>query len=591
MSSPAAIDNESTKVSLERFHAPMKAWVVFVSILVAVLALYGGALNNWWCCDDTQILKHAINFSPREYFFVPEVWRSLIPYSLTPWLTLTYDIDHALFGFSPAWFYAHNLLTIALCSWLIYLIARQWVDGRFALGGALMFLVGSPIAVASQQLMVRHYVEGLLFYLLAVFLFIKGMQNDRTRLGWLAGLAFAIASSSKEVYLPLGFVPFLLPVGNFRQRLAIAYPFLLVMLLYVPWRWYMLGDVVGGYTPVGELARSDLIIALHQFTQIPGMLLTVPGVWLLGGLALAGLVLALIANRRILLLWGMLSVLLLAPLVPLARLPGLGAGSDRYFVTLWVALALGTSIVMGRLTYNYHRWVRLLSLLVVGALVMSAFSMSRQTLADMKPSQSEQQILGRALASAEERNIYYVSPAVVSWYVSGIMDLRPAMGRTDAPPLLVADEVELADISLAGRRVLRYDPATQAMLDITPQIPKMLAQWCERLHPLPLSVEMTYDGKAKSLRWQFGPHASGGYVFLGPASRVPVPQQGALRMEKRPEGRFRLRYDATGGGLAYTPLLSLSPADDRGVSRLSWRGNGGEFTEGYEPACRLKVGK
>ena len=98
----------------------------------------------------------------------------MIPYSLT----LSYDIDHALFGFSPAGFYVHNPVTIAVCAWLIYLIAKQWVDSWFGFGETLLFLVGSPIAVVSLQLMVRHYTEGLLFFLLAVFLFIRGIQHD-----------------------------------------------------------------------------------------------------------------------------------------------------------------------------------------------------------------------------------------------------------------------------------------------------------------------------------------------------------------------------------------------------------------------------
>lgn len=48
-----------------------KAALVFVAILAATLLLHGGALNNW-CCDDTQIIKHATQFSPWEYSLVPE---------------------------------------------------------------------------------------------------------------------------------------------------------------------------------------------------------------------------------------------------------------------------------------------------------------------------------------------------------------------------------------------------------------------------------------------------------------------------------------------------------------------------------------
>lgn len=547
------------------------------ALALVVLLLYGGALNNWWAFDDTQILKHAIGYAPHEYFFVPAAWRALIAYSLTPWLTLSYDIDQTLFGFNPLGFYAHNLLSIGLCAWMIYLIARQWVTATFALGGALVFLVGSPIAVASQQLMVRHYIEGLLFFLVAVSLFIRAVRDNRARLGWAAGIAFAVSATAKEVFLPLGLVPFLLPVGAFRQRLALAWPFLLVMLLYVPWRWYMLGEVVGGYSPAGELFSGNFSLALYrQLVQIPDLMLTPFGAWLVAGIALAGVVLAWGRRREspgALLLLLIVPALLLAPLTPLALSSGLA--SERFFVAAWAGLALGSAAVLGNVASD--RRIRWLALLMLASLAMTAWTRAERALAVMTPLQAEYFAQGAEIASAEKGDIVFLSPGLLAHYPLGLIDLRAAMGRTDPPPLLIADEVELIGIPLAGRRVLRYDAASRTMLDITARLPKLLAQWCERLRPLPLSVEMTFDGVAKSLHWQLAPPISGSYVFLTQASRTPVPPQGALRMANWPDEKFRFRHDSPDGSIAYTPLLSLPAASDHGVSRLSWQGNGEKF--------------
>ena len=84
---------------------------------LATLALYGGSLRLWWCFDDPAILLHAWRYAPQEYFLVPKAWQALIPYSLQPWLSLSYDLDLSLFGFRPAGFYAHHLLALALCAW------------------------------------------------------------------------------------------------------------------------------------------------------------------------------------------------------------------------------------------------------------------------------------------------------------------------------------------------------------------------------------------------------------------------------------------------------------------------------------------
>jgi hypothetical protein len=53
--------------------------------------------------------------------------------------------------------------------------------------------VGSPIAVVSQQLMVRHYTEGLLFYLLTLWLVMRGLRSGQIRYGSFAGMTYAIA--------------------------------------------------------------------------------------------------------------------------------------------------------------------------------------------------------------------------------------------------------------------------------------------------------------------------------------------------------------------------------------------------------------
>ena len=48
-----------------------------VLLVFAVVVFYGRAVTNYWLFDDPQILKHAVDFHPWEYFFIPEAWRKL----------------------------------------------------------------------------------------------------------------------------------------------------------------------------------------------------------------------------------------------------------------------------------------------------------------------------------------------------------------------------------------------------------------------------------------------------------------------------------------------------------------------------------
>lgn len=540
-----------------------------VGSLIVTFALHYPALSGWWCCDDPQILKHALQYAPLEYFFVPQAWRALIPYSLTPWLSFIYDFDHALFGLSPAAFHTHNLLIIALCAWLISLIARQAVSAGYALAGGLLFLLGGPVLVAAHQLMVRHYMEGLFFYLLAFLLLQKGFQRQSSPKGWLAGLFFALSAAAKEIYLPLGFVPFLLPIGSLRQRLKTGWPMFLVMLLYLPWRWYMLGDLLGGYTPAAALGKNDLSTALGQFATIPGLLFSWP-VFPLAGL-LIGVVVVLFRNRQLrpLVLLVILLPLLFLPLVPLARQPGIGAGSERYFIAIWAAFSLGAALLAGRAVKGCGIRCHLFTvslLLLLGGLT---WQKTKEVQAALLPAQQEQSVQGKALISAAEQDIIYLTDGVSSWYVSGIIDLQQELGRKLPAAITATDEIDLAEQSLAGKRILHYDRENGKMADITLKVPQILSDWQQRVQPRPLAVMMEFNPATKILQWQLGPWQQGSYSL---GSHL-LPPKGALRMEKVPTDKFRFRYNAPEGWIAYTPLLQFVE-EQQGDYRITWQGDG-----------------
>ncbi|NBY22077.1 MAG: hypothetical protein EBQ73_04315 [Gammaproteobacteria bacterium] len=197
-----------------------------IPLILALLIglLYRSVLDQWWMFDDTQILKHAVAFAPVDYFFSPTAWRSYVIFSLTPWLTLVYDLDLSLFGFSPKGFYAHNLLTLLACAILLYELLRPLTDRLFAGLGASLFLLGTPTAVAVEQLMVRHYLEGLLLFFLGFSCYLRSIRRQSWLWSLLSGLFFALAFSAKEIYVPMALAPLFLPLFHWRQRVLFAVP-------------------------------------------------------------------------------------------------------------------------------------------------------------------------------------------------------------------------------------------------------------------------------------------------------------------------------------------------------------------------------
>ena len=573
---------------------PPALWVLLLLMLPVTAVLYGSTVNGWWCCDDSQLLKSAIKYSPWQYFTIPDVWREVVNSTLSPLDVLAYDIDLALFGAWPPAFYAHNLLSIALAGWAVYLVARQWTDRAGpAVAAGLLFLCGSPVAISSEQLMGRHYIEGLAAFLLAVYLYVRAAREQRPGLAAWAGVAYAISATAKEIFLPLGLVPFLLPVGPLKLRLRLGWPFLLVMLLYLPWRSYMLGHAFGGYQPAGSwLSLDTLQLVTRQLLGVPGWILTPWGV-VAAGVALAWSAGLVPRQQRLAVLLGAAIVLglLLMPLLALARHPGLNV--HRYFLTLWTAFALVVPLGLARLGAHSSAWLRAVPLGWAAVLAASAWVTTDRAVQAWRVLAREQAVQGQALVSANANTVVYLSPVAAGWSASGLIDLRPAVGAAGTPPLMVADEIELAGLSLAGKKVLRYSPERNQMMDITPEVPALLAQWRSRLMPATLSVVFEYDHNHHTIRWQVAsdPAARLTYLgsYLGQIGRVELPLQSAMRIPpSHIDACFRLRLDRPDGGIAYTPALSLPPPDAQGLSRLRWSGAAAP-AHAAQPGCEIRA--
>ena len=573
---------------------PRSLWVLLLMMLPATAVLYGSTVSGWWCCDDSQLLKFAIKYSPWQYFTVPEIWREAVNSSLTPLEVLAYDLDHALFGTRAAAFYVHNLLSIALAGWAVYLVTRQWTDRAGpALAAGLLFLTGSPVAISSEQLMGRHYVEGLVAFLLAVYLFVRAAREQRPGLAAWAGVAYALAATAKEIFLPLGLLPFLLPVGPLRLRARLGWPFLLVMLLYIPWRAYMLGNALGGYQPAGSwLSLQTLQIIGQQLLGVPAWMLSPWGVATGGAALVVGAWLVPPRQRLVVLLAAALVLgLLLLPLLALARHPGLNV--HRYFLTLWTAFAIAVPLGLARLGGHDKFVWRAVAPVVVVVLAASAWGVTSRTVDAWRVLAREQATQGKVLVAAGADTVVYLTPVSAGWSASGLMDLRPAMGVAGTPPLMVADDIELAGLPLAGKKVLRYSREGDQMTDITPQVPALLAQWRARLAPAPLTVAFEYDYRLHTIRWQVGaePGSRLTYLgsYLGQIGRVELPLQSAMRIPPSYiDACFRLRLDGPDGRIAYTPTLAFPPADAQGLSRLQWSGTPAP-ADAAQPGCTIRA--
>lgn len=562
--------------------------MAMATLPVLTLWLHGQALNYWWCCDDSQLLWFLQRYTPLDYLVQPAAWQALIPFSYTPWLALVQQLDVWLFGYAPLAMHAHLLLSVALCAVLLLLLLRPWCGLLPAWAAALLFLLGSPTAVAAQQLMVRHYVDGLLFMLLALLL-LRPQGTAPGPRGWRYGLsclAYALALMSKEIFVPLALLPLLLPLGSLRRRVRLCLPWLLLALLFLLWRGYMLGAAVGGYTPNQGYTLAGFMSLLPQLGGIPALLWSSPG-WALA--ALAGLLLLALqqqagGRQRCALLLRLASalVLLLVPLLPLLFYPGLGPGSERYYILAWATLAAVAAWLAASAGQGVRRWLAAGLLLSVA---LPAWQQQTRLMASLDAWQQTHRLQGQALLQAGPEAVVWASSDVASWFNSGLLALAPSLAAGD-PAHLIADEMELIDRHRPGQPLLRQLHGQPAMRDVAAQREALLSAWRQQLRAWPMRARFVVDVAAREVSWQVALAASDDYTWsadewslsiLGPGSRQPVPLSGQVRVAQPLHGCFRALLTSRRGERVYGPAMYW-PQSGRHV--LVWQGRGELFSAG-----------
>ena len=550
-----------------------------IPLILALLIglLYRSVLDQWWMFDDTQILKHAVAFAPVDYFFSPTAWRSYVIFSLTPWLTLVYDLDLSLFGFSPKGFYAHNLLTLLACAILLYELLRPLTDRLFAGLGASLFLLGTPTAVAVEQLMVRHYLEGLLLFFLGFSCYLRSIRRQSWLWSLLSGLFFALAFSAKEIYVPMALAPLFLPLFHWRQRVLFAAPMLIALLLYVPWRKAMLGSFMGGYLPSGGMAATpDLGALFYRFSKVPDLLWD--HAYGTAGLAVLVVGIGLIRSKKPLrtLLFGMaLAGLSIMPLLPLGLLGEFSQDTDRFFLLPWLLIVVALSFGAYRLGGEapMARFIGAFCMLMVA---LASLSKSQSVMAEREGLYRLYAREGQAFLNLREGDQLLATPSLLAHFFMGLKDLGGEMIHQAPQGHFTMDEASLDGSHPGEGKIYRFDPLSQKVVNVTDKLPQMMDEWRQSLRDTPLTVDVYYEPLRQSLEWSMGPYREGSFHLLSGGSLIPISRQGSLRRESPLPSCFRIRYQDVKGWRVYSPPLQLTSLDAERL-KLHWTGVGDLF--------------
>ncbi|MEI6413835.1 MAG: hypothetical protein WCP34_06165 [Pseudomonadota bacterium] len=509
-------------------------------------ALYHSALGGFFRWDDPHILLQAHLYTPWQIFSDPEAWRFLSAAHLTPWLTFSYWLDTQLFGLLPMGFYAHQLLAIAGAGLALYALIRRFAPVWVALGGATLFLVGPPVAVVAQQLMTRHYIEGLVFALLATLCYLTALDKDR----WIwilpGALLYLLAVAAKEIYVPLILV---LTVWHFlyedRRQWTWLLPFLAVALAYIPWRFYMLGEGIGGYgQSLNLLAVALLPILLFEelFGQMAIFFWAVVAWAWLGG------------NRH--LFWIVLTILVAMwlPLIPVTaafQSPSPGNESvPRYALLPYALLCLSVSAGLARLR-AVDSGVGIVVVLVGVVLWWRAGVVWGAIL----PKADYFDALGSHLLDTIPRGPLWIDGDYFYVYAPMLVRLNRLVNHRESPQLY--HDPILFDPTHPPANLHHYSNDCRCILPIQ-NLAQRITLWMGQRREVPLFLQVRHLS-ATRLEYQAGPYRTGQYHFISrDFGNVPL-----FAGQNRPrtavlQWQGYLKYTAPEGWITYSPFLDIN---------------------------------
>lgn len=539
-----------------------------LSLLTFVV--FGDVLSANWRSDDTQILAHALRHNVLDNFFSPEVWRQLSPANLTPWVVASFEIDLFLFGLSPLGFYTHQLIAISLVAIACFMLLRLWLDQKFAIAAALIFLLGLPVTAAANNLMTRHYVEGLLFACLAVYSLVIYLRKGRTRHLAFAVVAYILSISAKEIFVPLVFLIPLLYQEPHRYRIRAFGAFLIVSAAYTLWRGLMLEGLVGGYTAPSQFFNADYLMSVLMFmTGIPAMLLGDywQGLVFLYSIALA---LVLVKNKRaVLLVLGVLALELL-PLVPIASISGISY-PGRYYLLIWFTFCFSLGFCFRAIEDTFSNKVTLLQsnlgYLTMICIVAIYLGTSKQGFASaIAGSNTEFDVQAEFMWEEADDKYFLPSSRLLNtfWFVRGLREMKDFDRSDSSIPNVILDEMFLSDTTLP---LFQYDDDCGCMRDVSNTLLSRIKTQQEKTDPTNnISVVMSFQNNV--FKWNFGPYIDNDYyIFSDYLGVVRFPSQGEfLFYDIKGPLEVRVGHFPSNGLKAYSDLLII----EQGAPPVSW---------------------
>jgi|WetSurMetagenome_2_1015567.scaffolds.fasta_scaffold01766_9 hypothetical protein len=524
-------------------------------LVIASILLNKNTGDNFWRGDDPSILKCAIEHNFWQYFIIPETYQCLSGAHLTPWVIFSYAVDYNLFGLKPIFFYYHQIFSLSLVSVFSFILLRLYTNSYIAFLGTLLFLLGPSLWVASQVLSYRHYIEGLIFTIISTYLFILSLRKNNIKYVVIGCLFYMLATSAKEIYVPLFGILLFIPEGKLRERFYFFIPYFIWGVIYLFWRKYMLGLYIGGYQadhyPLEQITNNFISI----FINLPSYMFIGENIGIILLLCVFISIISLINKRNVILLIASI-ILIILPILPVGILPGTSAQlaiSSRIVVLIWWSFC-----ILFIFSYaNLHKKTHLFILLNIILCLIAWKTIDKRIEAKkiLKPLAAEYDIQGRFFWEKNDQHTLMMTNLIEnsSWYFKDLKRIKLHLYQQSSPFYYSLYHLPL--LEKIPESVWKYNFSCQCMEKIPFEIMQHIfldlkSKTTER------ALSVFFTNNSNVISWKLNSYQEGKYILLGEEHTNIYPIRGQILLNNR-SWNFYICYESPEGWITYSPKFTL----------------------------------
>jgi hypothetical protein len=483
---------------------------------LTILFLYWPLINAGFIIDDPQHVWFSAKNSISEILFNPPTYwyMYLNPPAFTPMLDLSFKIDSYFFKANPTGYNLHSSLSLFLTASMLYVFLRLYVPRIAAFCGTTLFIVNPTTIAVTGWLSTRHYIEGMFWALLTLYL-VKTHDREKGKFRYiLSGITYLLASLNKEVYVILPAVAFLISKGNATERLRKTLPLWAGLILYIPYRIYMLGVRAEGY-PGSVWTLNEMV---QNFYNLPYITLNLlfGNFWPIGVIFIIGLSMIFLIKKKdfysyitVLVMYSVIAL----PIIPLSNshLWPNDKMTLRYIFHITTFLIVIVTIVTGLLYEKRFLYISLLSIIFFA--ILGLWYHKGIEVRDLYKKYRDDTMMDviKLVENRDKKYIISTAPRLynLNWYFNGIKKMYNYFYD-----LKIDTKVVFLDTLKYHTPELIQDVLNNAGIDDSAKkrLSEEISTFQRNLKEGPLLIDVSWDGYW--FNWSFGPSEKGIFCVL-----------------------------------------------------------------------------